>query len=292
MSNTPLISIVTPSYNQGRFIAETIESVLSQAGDFYIEYIIMDACSTDNSVEVIKKYERLLEKKEYPVKCRGVKLIWKSEKDKGQTHAVNKGFTLATGEILGWVNSDDTYQPGAISKALEYFEKHEDVMMVYGDGWYIDRDGAALNKFDSMPFNIATLAERCYIFQPAAFIRTCVFKKLGGLDESLQMCMDYEYWIRIGKEYRVEYIPGEHLANSRVYAETKTLSRTPEAYEEGIKVVRKYYGKVSDAWFYGYAHYSALNRYPRLSRIGMVHVLLTKLGYVSKKAQTMLSGQR
>ncbi|MCC6501668.1 MAG: glycosyltransferase [Deltaproteobacteria bacterium] len=286
------ITVVTPSFNQGRFIEETIKSVISQEGDFFLEYIIMDAVSTDETVEVIKKYERLLEKNKFPVKCKGVKLIWKSEKDKGQTHAVNKGFTLATGEILGWVNSDDTYQPGAISKAFEYFKKNKDVMMVYGEGYYIDKAGKALGKFDSKPFDFALLAERCYIFQPAAFIRTAVFKKLGGLDESLHMCMDYEYWIRIGKEYRVEYLPGEHLANSRVYAETKTLSRTPEAYEEGIKVVRKYYGKVPDAWFYGLAHYSALRSFPRLSGIKPVLILLTMSGYVLKKAKTMLFGQR
>ena len=287
------ITVVTPSYNQGRFIEETIKSVISQEGDFFLEYIIMDGGSTDETVEVIKKYERLLEKNESTRSSAGASSSsGRARRTGDRSHAVNKGFTLATGEILGWVNSDDTYQPGAISKAFEYFEKHEDVMMVYGEGYYIDKAGKALGKFDSKPFDFALLAERCFIFQPAAFIRTAVFKKLGGLDESLQMCMDYEYWIRIGKEYRVEYLPGEHLANSRVYAETKTLSRTPEAYEEGIKVVRKYYGKVPDAWFYGLAHYSALRRFPRLSGIKPALVLLTMSGYVLKKAKTMLSGQR
>lgn len=292
MSASAKITVVTPSFNQGRFIEETIKSVISQEGDFTLEYIIMDGGSTDETVEVIKKYERLLEKGEYPVKCRGVRLIWRSEKDRGQAHAVNKGFMLATGEVLGWVNSDDTYMPGAVSKALEYFKKHEDVMMVYGEGNYIDKNGAVIKKFASEPFSFTGLAENCFIFQPAAFMRTGVFKKIGGLDESLHMCMDYEYWIRIGKEFKVVYIPGEYFANSRVYAETKTLSRTPEAFEEGIKVVKKYYGRVPDAWFYGFAHYTALNRFPQLSKIKRLHFLLTKLFYVSSKARMLFSSKR
>src|SRR4030065_830719 len=111
--NSPLVSVVTPSYNQGRYIEETIKSVLSQEGDFRIEYLIMDGGSTDNSVEVIKKYDRLLKEGRWPVKCLGITYSWTSEKDKGQTDAINKGFAGCTGEILNWINRDDRPTPAA-----------------------------------------------------------------------------------------------------------------------------------------------------------------------------------
>src|SRR5574340_1418719 len=116
----PVITVVTPSFNQGRFIDETIRSVISQEGDFYLEYLIMDGGSTDETVDIIKKYDRLIKEGKWPVKCRGIEYRWVSEKDNGQADAVNKGFKIARGEILGWLNSDDTYLPGALGKALKY----------------------------------------------------------------------------------------------------------------------------------------------------------------------------
>src|SRR3990170_2770087 len=132
MKKAPKITIVTPSYNQGRFIEETIKSVLSQEGGFYIEYLIMDGGSTDNSVEVIKKYDRLLKEGRWPVKCLGITYSWASEKDKGQSDAINKGFRQARGDYIAWLNSDDTYEPGAIGKAVDYLQAHPEYMMVYG----------------------------------------------------------------------------------------------------------------------------------------------------------------
>src|SRR4030065_468365 len=112
MSNKTLVSIVTPSYNQGKFIAETIESVLSQEGDFYIDYIIMDGGSADNSLEIINKYDQLLKKGRWSVKSRGIKYSFTSKKDKGQSDALKIGFSQAAGEILCWINSDDRLTPG------------------------------------------------------------------------------------------------------------------------------------------------------------------------------------
>ena len=264
MSALTKITVVTPSFNQGKFIEETIKSVISQEGDFTLEYIIMDGGSTDETVDVIKKYERLLEKGEYPVKCRGVKLIWRSEKDRGQTHAVNKGFKLATGEILGWVNSDDTYMPGAISKALEYFEKHEDVMMVYGEGYFVDKQGEIIERYYTEPFNLKRLREICFICQPTVFLRKDVLKLAGYLDEKLDFCMDYEYWLRIAQKNEVGFL-GEYLANSRVYDETKSIGQRTEVIEEIISMLKNMNNRVERKWFQTYAEHRLVYLY-KISR--------------------------
>ena len=244
MSALPKITVVTPSFNQGKFIEETIKSVISQEGDFTLEYIIMDGGSTDETVEVIKKYERLLEKGEYPVKCRGVRLIWKSEKDRGQADAVNKGFKASSGEILGWLNSDDTYNPGAIKSALKYFNGHKDGVMVYGEGYHIKESGEVIDRYYTEPFDFQRLAVLCFILQPTVFLRRRVLDEVGFLNEDLHFCMDYEYWIRIAKRFKVGYMP-EYVANFRVYPETKTMSRRLDIHREIIKVIHANFGYVT-----------------------------------------------
>jgi len=254
MPNRPLITIVTPSYNQGRFIAETIESVLSQAGDFRIEYIIMDGGSTDNSVEVIKKYDRLLKDGKWPVRCLGIRYSWTSGKDNGQADAVNKGFRSASGGILGWLNSDDTYIPGAFKKVADYLKAHEDVGMVYGEGYHIKDTGEVIERYPTEPFDRERFAETCFICQPTVFLRREVLDKAGYLDEKLHYCMDYEYWMRVVKACGVGYLP-DYLANTRFYAGTKTMSGRLEVCTEAIEVLRKHYGYVPGTWLFALAHY-------------------------------------
>ena len=135
MTDLPLVSIVTPSYNQAAFLEETIRSVLEQ--DYpRVEYIIIDGGSTDGSAEIIQRYADRL-------------AYWVSERDRGQTDAINKGFARATGSILAWLNSDDTYQPGALREAVDYLLAHPDVGMVYGDGNFIDEHGKVIGRFPS-----------------------------------------------------------------------------------------------------------------------------------------------
>src|SRR5688572_25596277 len=149
----PLVSIVTPSYNQGRYIEETIQSVLNQ--DYpNLEYLVLDGGSTDETLEILKRYEG--------------RLVWISEKDRGQADAINKGFHLAKGRILGWLNSDDTYSPGAIRKVAQYFQTHRDVGLLYGEGYHVDTAGKIIERYNTEPFNFHRLGEICFICQPAA----------------------------------------------------------------------------------------------------------------------------
>lgn len=234
----PLVSIVTPSYNQGRYIEATIQSVLNQ--DYpNLEYIVVDGGSMDGTVDILKKYEG--------------RLIWISEKDRGQADAINKGFRMAKGEILGWLNSDDTYLPGAIHKVVQYFQAHPDVGMVYGEGYHVDGRGNIIERYYTEPFDYQRLGEICFICQPTAFFRAEVFRRVGPLDISLRYCLDYEYWMRVAKRFQIGYL-NEYLANSRLHMDTKTLSKRVEVHEEILQTVKNHYGQVPARWIYAYAH--------------------------------------
>src|SRR5262249_14817472 len=141
MTMASRISIVTPSYNQARFIGETVESVLSQEGDFEIEYFVMDGGSTDGSVEIIQRYADRVASGTWPCRCRGLTMSWVSERDEGQTEAINAGLRRATGGILSYINSDDLYFPGAFHRVVEAFAGDPAADFVYGDGDVIDEAG-------------------------------------------------------------------------------------------------------------------------------------------------------
>jgi hypothetical protein len=234
----PLVSIVTPSYNQGRYIEETIQSVLNQ--DYpNLEYIVVDGGSSDNTIEILKKYEG--------------RLTWMSEKDRGQADAINKGFHMAKGEIVAWLNSDDTYLPGAVCKSVQYLEAHPEVGMLYGEGYHIDEDGEVIERYYTEPFDYHRLSELCFICQPTVFLRAEVVRTIGPLDITLDYCLDYEYWMRIAKRFRIAYLD-KYLANSRLYLDTKTLSKRVEVHQETLQVVKRHYGRVPMRWINAYAH--------------------------------------
>lgn len=256
MIATPLVSVITPSYNQGEFIRETIDSVLEQ--DYSnIEYIVMDGGSTDETVDILKEY--------------GEKIVWCSEKDEGQADAVNKGLKIARGKIIGWLNSDDTYCDGAIERVVSFFNTHPKVDMVYGEGYYIDKEGNVTDRYLTERYDKKRLAETCIICQPSAFFRREFVETVGGLDKNLQLCMDYDLWMKMAQQGRIAYIPF-YLANSRMYEENKTMSRRNEVYREVCRTVKKYYGYVPHTWIIGYAHHLCDGRkkflfYPQCIRL-------------------------
>lgn len=249
LSAHPKVSIITPSYNQGEFIRETIESVLNQTYD-NIEYIVMDGGSTDETVRILQSY--------------GDRFRWVSEKDRGQADAVNKGIRIATGEIIGWLNSDDTYYPDAVEKAVKALLSHPEVDMVYGEGDYIDKNSVVTGRYATKLFNYEELANECVICQPTGFFTKEIVEKAGLLNANLHLCMDYELWMRIGKQGTIMYIP-ERLATSRMYEENKTLSRREEVYSECCREIKCHYNYVPHSWIYGYTEYR-LSLNPALSR--------------------------
>ncbi len=194
LTQHPIVSIITPSFNQVDFIEQTILSVLSQEYP-NIEHIIIDGGSTDGTLEILRKHNN--------------KIKWISEPDKGQADAVNKGFSMAKGEILGWLNSDDTFNISALNTVVEQFLKNPDLAMVYGDAYYINKEGKIIGEYLTEDFSLKRLADTCFICQPTVFIKTDVFKEIGMFDINLHTCMDYEYWIRVGKHFsanRISYI--------------------------------------------------------------------------------------
>lgn len=223
---TPLVSIVTPSYNQGRFIRATIESVLSQDHPA-IEYIIMDGGSTDNTAAVVKEYAS--------------RVKWISERDRGQSDAINKGFRMANGEIVSWLNSDDLILPGAVSLAVRAFEREPEAMAVYGEGYLIDEAGEVKGRFPATePFNLWKLVYLCdYILQQTVYFRKRVFQEVGYLDESLHFGLDWDLLIRIAKRYSLHYIP-EYMGCLREYGEAKSFSGGARRFRELAKIMRRH----------------------------------------------------
>lgn len=237
----PLVSIVTPTFNMGRFLAETIDSVLSQ--DYpNIEYIVLDAASTDNTVEILQDYER-----RYPGR-----LTWTSEPDGGQSDAVNKGFLRSHGEIFTFLNSDDTYLPGAVSRAVEAFQANPSVAVVYGDAYYTAEDNSVIRRYPVDPYDFHRLGSLCHICQPAAFLRASAFREAGMLDTNLHLTLDYDLWLKISARHPMLKVD-RFFAKSRMWADNKTLSRRRTTFEEVVKILKKHRGYVPLNWTYGYA---------------------------------------
>jgi glycosyl transferase family 2 len=205
----PLVSIVTPSLNQGRFVLDTIRSVLGQ--DYpRIEYLVVDGGSTDGTLATLARHDGALR--------------WISEPDGGQAAAVNKGLRMASGEILGWLNSDDVYEPGAVSAAVAYLREHPETALVYGDAILIDASGRELGPCTHVePPDVQRLIHAGdYIVQPAAFFRRAAFEAVGGLDESLHWALDYDLWLKIARRFPLAYLPRK-LARCRQTGENKTV---------------------------------------------------------------------
>jgi glycosyltransferase involved in cell wall biosynthesis len=274
-NNNPILSIVTPSYNQERFIDETIKSVISQEGDFNIDYIIIDGKSTDGSVEIIKKYDTLLKQGKWPVKCKGINYRWVSEPDDGQSDAIAKGFRMAEGDVLAWLNSDDVYMPDAFKKVIGFYDSHLNIMMMYGDTYFIDESGSAIGKYPTEAFEYKRLAVSNYIGQPSAFFRKKAYEEAGGVDIDLQYVMDYDLWIRMARRFNIEHFP-EFLSSFRLHEESKTISRE-QAYanmKEMLNIIIKHYCWAPINRVYGYSYCLVKEKMPSAITFKPIDILI------------------
>lgn len=230
MKKWPRISIVTPSFNQATFIGRTIDSVLNQNYP-NLEYIVMDGGSTDGTLEILKSY--------------GKRIIYRSEKDKGQGEAINKGLQIASGELLAYLNSDDTYLPTALIKTADFFVKNPGIMWAFGTCRIVDENDnearniiTAYKNFWLRHYNFQSLLILDYISQPAVFWRRAAYEKIGDFDENEFYELDYDYWLRLGKSYKPGFID-DYLANFRVHKLAKTSANTKHFLEE-VRVAKKY----------------------------------------------------
>ena len=249
----PRISIVTPSYNQAPFLEDTLRSVVSQ--DYpRTEHIVVDGGSTDGSVEIIRRYAPHLRS-------------WVSERDRGQSHAINKGLAQATGDVLTWLNSDDTYLPGALDEVGRFFARHPDVDLVYGDYVYTDAGGRPMRRrhvFDTISYE--SLLYHDYLGQPAVFFRRSLFDKVGPLDESLHYCMDWDLFLRMWPVCRPRHIP-KVLATYRLdHAAKSNAEETDGAVAAAHLVQQRHMNRrfssawLNRAWHRGYFYASFLVR--------------------------------
>lgn len=222
----PLVSIITPTYNQAKFLTETIESVLKQ--DYKnIEYIIIDGGSNDGTLDILKKYSD--------------KVFWISEKDKGQTDAINKGLKIAKGSILAYLNSDDTYYiKNAVSLAVDYLINNSNIKIVYGRSIYVDERGQRIGYYNSYEFDYEKIFSECLnpIPQPSTFIKREVFEKIGLFDEKLSYAMDLDFWLRAGLFFQFGYLP-QILSTFRLHSESKSVACIAKAAPEIIYIYKK-----------------------------------------------------
>ena len=223
------ISVVTPSFNQAAFIERTIESVLSQRGDFELEHLVVDAGSTDGTLDILRRHQG--------------RLRWISEKDRGQSDAINKGFRMAAGDVLAWLNSDDTYEPGALD-AVARTLRDTGVRWCFGECRIVDERDREVRRlisryksWVSRRYSLRRLLGRNFIPQPATFFRRDLIEEAGPLDESLHYAMDYDLWLRFARLAPPTFVP-RPLAAFRWHGGSKTGGRYRTAAWECFRIAR------------------------------------------------------
>lgn len=221
-----LVSIVTPSLNQGRYLLEAIDSVRAQT-HAPVEHVVVDGGSDDDTLAILGEQEGLR---------------WVSEPDRGQSHAVNKGFAMAKGEVFGWLNADDAYEPYAVAEALDALDG---VGLVYADVTRINDDGVNPRRIRSRPsWDLWTeLNDGNGVFSPAVFFTREAFETVGGLDESLHLAMDYDLWLKIGKRFGARHVD-RVWALQRIHDDAKTIRRYDEFWPERLTVSRRHGGRL------------------------------------------------
>ncbi len=220
------ISVITPSFNQARFLPATLASVDEQAHDD-VEHIVIDGGSTDGSVEVIQAHADQL-------------AFWVSEPDDGQTDALCRGFDRATGDIYCWLNSDDLFEPWTLREVADFFDSHPHVDFVYGDGTWISEDGGVLKPKREHSFaRFVFLNDHNFILQPSAFWRRSLYERVGGLDRSFNLAMDADLWARFAEVTKPVHV-ARPWSRMRYYPEQKNTALRPESLEEMERIRSRY----------------------------------------------------
>lgn len=237
MSSAARLTVITPSYNQAAYLEATLSSVLTQDQPG-LEYIVIDGASTDNSPDIIRGYASRL-------------AFWVSEPDAGQAAAINKGLRRAQGEIVAWLNSDDTYRPGAVAAAVGFLAAHPEVDVVYGDVDFVDPAGQRLGTMPAWDFDPQLqVCATNLIPQPATFFRRALYERVGGLDETLHLALDYDLWVRMvlagGKFAHVPQV----WATYRLHPASKTQAQAGQFAAEVRRVLDKAFatGGAPTAW--------------------------------------------
>ena len=254
------VSIVTPSYNQAPFIERTLRSVLDQDHPD-VEYIVMDGGSTDGTVAILERY--------------AARLVWESRKDRGQSDAINKGLRAATGEIVAYLNADDVYEPRALTRVVEFFRAHPEAQWVYGRCRIVDEADREIRRaitvyknLASRTYSYAKLLTENFIPQPATFWRRTLLAEVGDFEEDENWCMDYDYWLRIGRRHAPGVIR-EYLARFRYHPGTKSGSAFVRQLDDQQRLARRHGAAHPLALLAGRAnYYRTVWTYRLLARLG------------------------
>lgn len=249
MKKSPLtLSIVTPVYNGEKFISQTIESIISQEGNFYIDYIIIDDGSTDDSLEIIKSYKNKLIQNEWSIRCLGIDIKYFTGPNRGQTQAYNKGFSIAKGDLFAWMNADDYYMPGIFDKIVKLYENNSEIDFIYGDCLKIYENSTKKPSIEPRPRpneTLDSLLSRGNSFE-LCFFTNSIFNKVGPLDESLQYCVDLDFWFKVFTKGKTLYIP-ETIGAFRLRAGSKTTTSQKEFAKERKILAKRYGGNIIPA---------------------------------------------
>jgi glycosyltransferase involved in cell wall biosynthesis len=234
MAVEPLVTIAVPSYNQGRYLNDALASIFEQ--DMPVEVYVTDGGSTDESIDIIHKWEHRL-------------AGWRSHRDGGQAAAINEGIAMGSAPYVCWLNSDDWLLPNGLARLLEELQKHPEAPAAYGRAWNVIESSGNRRPVWVEPFNERRLALRCIISQPATLMRRAAWEAVGGVDSKLHMVMDYDLWWRLYKAYGPLHFVDEFTAVNREHAQTKTKTLRRRHYQEAIAVVRRHHGSVPLKWW-------------------------------------------
>lgn len=243
-----MVTIAIPSLNQGCFLEDALSSIFAQGVP--VEVMLADAGSTDETAAVIERWRHRLS-------------WWRSMPDDGQAAAINEAIALGSAPYVAWLNADDTYMPSGLTKLLAFLENQPEAPAVYARVWNTDAMGKPTKAYETRPFSEWWLARYCFISQPGTLIRRKVWEAVGGLDENLQLAMDYDLWWKITRRFgALSFLP-EFVATNRVHGKTKTSTLRRRHYLEAMAVVRKHVRRLPWKWglFWPWAVWARSIRY-------------------------------